>query len=499
VATALLSVAGLLGTTFASPALAQPGGAEVTNIGSGLELFVSRALIESLSGGAALRLHHPVPQGIALVADAPWEGNGCGYVTVFRDADRYRMYYRGGNYRITLQEYTEAHPPVYCYAESTDGIHWTKPDLGLCEFEGSRHNNTILTGLGTHSFAPFIDANPVCPPEARYKAIANGGGEHGVYAFRSPDGVHWSLMADKPVITKGAFDSQNLAFWDAPRGEYRAYFRDFRDGRDIRTCTSADFLTWGEPVWLDYDPGRTSELYTNQVLPYYRAPHLFLGFPTRYVDRGWTPSHDYLPQPEHRKVRAAPSPREGSAVTDGMFMSSRDGQHFSIWPESFLRPGLRTRDSWFYGDNYQAWGFVETRPAIADAPPELSLYATERYHQEEGGTAFRRYTLRIDGFVSVEAPLSGGELVTRPLVFAGRELVLNVSTSAAGSVRVELQDAGGAALPGFSLADCPEVFGDSLERPVLWKSGTDVSALAGRPIRLRLELRDADLYSIRFR
>ena len=490
-----LIAVGLLGVT-----LAQPGGPQVTDIASRLELFTDRALIESLSGGAALRMHRPTPQEIALVADAPWEGNASIYVTVFRDGDVYRMYYRGGQSKLTPQEYAEAHPSTYCYAESTDGIHWTKPDLGLVEFAGSRHNNIVLLGIGADSFAPFIDTNPACPPDAKYKAIANGGGGGaGLYVFRSPDGLHWSRVADKPVITKGAFDSQNLAFWDITRHEYRCYFRDFREGRDIKTSTSPDMATWSEPTWLDYAPGRSGELYTNQILPYYRAPHIFLGFPTRYVDRGWTPSHEYLPQLDHRHVRAGPSPREGSAVTEGMFMSSHDGQHFSIWPEAFLRPGLRTRDEWFYGDNYQAWGLVETKSAIADTPPEISLYATEGYHQEQGGTAFRRYTLRVDGFVSVEAPLSGGEMLTKPLTFSGRELVLNVSTSAAGSVRVEIQGVDGKPLPGYALADCPEIFGDSLGRPVAWKAGGYLSKLAGQPIRLRFELKDADLYSMRFR
>src|SRR5438105_3809151 len=114
-------------------------------------------------------------------------------------------------------------------------------------------------------------------------------------------------MRPEPVITRGAFDSQNVAFWDAERGEYREYHRDFRDGRDIRTATSQDFLHWVEPQFVSYSanvdpgqrnvvakdikdpvgkkypPGRVSELYTNQILPYQRAPHLLLGFPTRYT------------------------------------------------------------------------------------------------------------------------------------------------------------------------------------------------------------------------
>ena len=111
----------------------------------------------------------------------------------------------------------------------------------------------------------------------------------------------------------------------------------------------------------------------------------------------------------------------------------------------------------------------------------------------------RRYTLRVDGFASVQAPLSGGELVTKPLIFAGRELVLNFSASAAGSVGVELlRDQMNTPVEGFSLEDCVEVLGDDLERVVRWKDGRELGGLAGTPIRLRFVLRDADLYSFRF-
>jgi hypothetical protein len=185
-------------------------------------------------------------------------------------------------------------------------------------------------------------------------------------------------------------------------------------------------------------------------------------------------------------------------VTDGMFITSRDRKQFSVWPESFVRPGLRTRDSWFYGDTYQNWGLVETKSAIEDAPRELSLYVTERTGRETGAVV-RRYSLRIDGFVSLQAPLVGGELLTKLLTFAGSQLVLNVSTSAAGSVRIEIQSVDGQPIPGFAMADCHEVYGDDLERTVGWKGNPDLGALAGKPVRLRFEVRDADLYSFCFR
>ena len=114
--------------------------------------------------------------------------------------------------------------------------------------------------------------------------------------------------------------------------------------------------------------------------------------------------------------------------------------------------------------------------------------------------ALRRYTMRLDGFASVQAPLSGGELVTKPLIFDGRELVLNFSASAAGSIRVELlRDQMDMPIEGFGLEDCIEVLGDDLDRVVRWSGGSDLSKLSGVPLRLRFILKDADLYSLRFR
>lgn len=474
--------------------------AEPLHIGSRLELMVDDYLVEKLGGAAQLRMHRPIPREICLVLDAPWEGNGCGYVTVLRNGAAYRMYYRGAQNTVEGGKLGRAHEFVTCLAESADGLHWTKPELGIVEFEGSKKNNIIRIGELCHDFSPFVDANPACPPEARYKAVAALGMRKGLLAYQSPDGVRWSPMnAGKPVITQGAFDTQNIAFWDALRGEYRAYIRDFRDGlRDIRTATSKDFIHWTEPAWLAYPGAAKEHLYTNQVKPYFRAPHIFIGFPTRYIDRGWSPAMRALSELEHRELRAKANPRYGTALTEGLLMTSRDGLTFKRWPEAFLRPGLRLKDNWKYGDNYIAWHAVETASHLPNSPPELSLYAGEGYWTG-ASVHIRRYTLRMDGFVSASAPMSGGELLTRPFTFEGRQLVLNMSTSAAGSIRVEIQDADGRPVPGRALADCPDIFGDTLEHAVEWKDGSDVAALAGKPIRLRITLRDADLFALRFR
>ena len=161
--------------------------------------------------------------------------------------------------------------------ESKDGIHWTKPELGLIEFNGSKKNNIVLASgkmskvlADAGHIAMFKDTNPKCPKTQRYKAIVRSQKPNGLLAFGSPDGLHWSPMSDERVITKGAFDSQNLAFWDSERNEYRAYFRYFTERRrDILTATSKDFLKWSEPKPLVYPGAPKEQLYTqsNQTLP----------------------------------------------------------------------------------------------------------------------------------------------------------------------------------------------------------------------------------------
>lgn len=158
--------------------------------------------------------------------------------------------------------------------------------------------------------------------------------------------------------------------------------------------------------------------------------------------------------------------------------------------------GPERSNNWVYGDGYQSLGLIEVPAEDPTAPPELAFYADEGHWKE--GESLRRYTIRVDGFVSLHARHAPGEFVSRLLTFAGDRLTLNFATSAAGSVRVELQDAAGRAMAGFALADCDELFGDTLERTVTWRDRADVGALAGQPVRLRVVMSDADLYSLKF-
>lgn len=477
------------------------------DIGSRRELFVDDALISSMTGKAELRLHHPTPREIALRYDRPWEGNASGYPTIIQDGDVYRMWYRGHRYLLDDKPLRQAQAECVCYAESRDGIVWTKPLLGLFAWNGSKENNIVWMGdAATHNFAPFKDANPACPPEQRYKAVGGTISSKGLFAFQSADGIHWSRLSHEPVVTKGAFDSHNTAFWNPAQRRYSMYVRyfseaDFKGLRSIGVAHSTDFRTWSEPVGLNYPGSPPQQMYTNQIGPYARAPHILLGFPTRYVARPLT-EHARRLEPVETRAKFAASVKDsgsysGAEVTEGAFMSSRDGLNFRRWDEAFLRPGPQAEGRWIYGDNYQSYGLWETKSATPGGPAELSMHFNEGAWNDDLHCA-RRYTIRLDGFVSLHAPLSGGEIVTRPLVYSGKQLTVNYSTSAAGSLHVELQDGEGRPISGYSLADSTEHFGDTVDQIISWKGGADVSDLAGKTVRLRFVLRDGDLYSFRF-
>ena len=179
------------------------------DLGDRRELFIDDHLVGEMKN-VQLLVHQPVPQEIAVHCDKPWEGNGCGYYTVLHDEREsvYRMYYHAWQIPTGIEP---GGPLTIGYFQSADGIAWERPNLGLVEFEGSRENNIILDkmgdGKGCHDFSPFIDENPAAAPEARYKATGAGAAtDHGVWAYQSPDGIHWSPMADSPVLDKVAFD-----------------------------------------------------------------------------------------------------------------------------------------------------------------------------------------------------------------------------------------------------------------------------------------------------
>ena len=458
-----------------------------THIGSDRQLFVDDFWIDR-STDVKRKLHSPVSQGVVIPGDKPWDKGNIWAMTIINDDGKYRAWYRCDTEpEIALTRSGNA----AAYAESVDGINWEKPNLGIFELNGSKDNNIVWMGPGS-VLAPFKDPNPDVPEDQRYKAVAR---TRDLLALSSPDGIHWSLMQEEPLMTDGPFDSPQVLFWDDWKSEYVLYARgiagadpdvdpktvkgdpghEFKGGvRWIRRSTSKDFKDW-TPL-ENIDPGDTpfEHLYTNAAMRYERSPGTYLMFPMRYYpQRVYDPEWAYSP-----------------GVSDVAFMSSRDGFHFDrSFMEAYIRPGPDV-------DNWHDRAVSVNQGMIFTAPGEISLYVNEHMHLST--QAPRRYTLRTDGFVSVNAGYAGGEFTTHPFIFDGKALELNYSTSAVGTVKVEIQEESGSALPGFGLDDCPEMFADEIEGPVAWEGGGDVSSLAGKPVRLRFWMNDADLYAFKF-
>lgn len=461
----------------ADPRAASPPGP--VNVGTRWELFVDDWLIADRKD-AAFRLCAPERREVVLTTDAPWEGASSAYFSVVQDGNLVRLYYRGSDGGSDLSE-----KQVTCVVESRDGVHFSRPKLGIIEAAGTKENNVVWKGIESHNFAPFRDMNPNCKPDERYKALA--GLSHpgsnwqeeatpaGLFAFASADGIRWRKLRKARVQTQGAFDSLNLAFWDPIQARYACYSRTFQNKiRAIQSARSSDFLRWSDAIPNQYSAGVPAEhFYTNATLPCPGAEHVLLAFPKRFV-------------PERKRV-ASHSDR---GVSDAVFMSSRDGQHWDrTFLEAWVRPG-RDEKNWTDRNNMPAWGIAET------APGEWSMYISEHYRWPDNRV--RRLVLPRHRLASLNAGAKGGEFTTKPLMFAGDRLLLNYSTSAVGSIQVELRDEADRPLPGFALADATPLFGDELEAVVKWKATADVSSLAKKPVRLRFVLKDADLFALRF-
>ena len=426
---------------------------------------------------------------MAVRFDDPWARHG-GYPTVLLDGTTYRMYYKAGATSGADKDAGQC----TAYAESADGIHWEKPSLGMFEVAGEKQNNVTHFGNGptSHNFTPFIDRKPGVPDDQRYKALA-GTKETGLIAFASADGIHWRQLFDGPVFPittpETRYDSQNVSFWSEHEKCYLCYYRIFHNGiRTIVRAVSDDFQRWRDDARMGFSGTQLEQLYINQTHPYFRAPHIYVALAARFM-----PGRQVLTDEEGSAFGVGSHQGQGywHDVSEGVLLTSRGGwQYDRTFMEGFIRPG-RDRRNWTSRCNYPALGVVPT------GSDEMSLYVTRHNQQPSGHIA--RMTLRVDGFASLNAPYAGGEAVTKTIIFRGDELVLNYATGAAGHVLVELQDEAGVPLPEFSLGKCTPLIGDEVERAVSWTGGTSVGSVQGRPIRMRIAMKDADVYSFQFR
>jgi len=507
-------------------------------IGTKRQFFWNDQLLDMKMTNARLQLSdRPIRREIVLDFHEVWEGDFVGYSNFFYDEEinKYRMYYGVSvlkyGHRDNFGEVTDkaGEPDVrFCYAESEDGLHWVKPNLGLHEIAGNKDNNVIIPetdGNTLDNFFVYKDVNPNCPREERYKGIGydtideiterkSGVPSNRVLLYwKSADGIYF----DKPEILEleGRFDTLNTVYWNPEDQLYHIYFRDIHVDpsrqvpggsvttswvREIRHAVSKDFRNWSESEVICFQENAPDlQLYTNGVIPYYRGKHMWIGFPTRYYEYSeWLPNFDYLPAIDVRKHMIENlGPRSGLALTDCTFMCSENQKNWYRFEEAYFTPGPENQGNWFYGCCFPCIGHMETINEFGERELSMLMRVSKFVLENERlkkRAVMCRYTMRVDGFACVHADASDGHVLTKPFCFEGERLEMNFRTSAGGQVKVSLTDAEGNVLDGFAEAI---LFGDSIDRPVNFEG--ELKTLNGKEVRMKLEMKDAEVYSFTFK
>lgn len=455
----------------------------VIDVGDRTQLFIDRLFIE-ISNNIALHVVPPVKTNErTLVSDQPWEDATLNWFGVMDDGGKYRMWYEC----YDVEGWPSADDTSFCYAESVDGIHWNKPSLGLFSYHGSSENNILFRQIGpegarsrAHGVGVFKDMNAT--PDERYKAVSQGtftglDPPYRVAGMSSPDGLHWTRLP-RPICDVFA-DSQYSGFWDAKAGHYVLYGRVSGHGRAIGRAASPAFGHF-EPLGLvfqtdDLDPP-DSDLYNPAALKYPYADRVYLMFPSLY--------------------------RHAADTLDIHLAVSRDGIRWA-WPERgkpFVALGVA--GEFDGGSLYMAQGMLRSGDEIwqfySGSPLKHNEVDLDALAKPENRRVYSRVISRMDRLVSVDADEEGGGFTTPPLTFRGATLHLNVTTGTAGEVRVALLNVDGESIGGCTLEACIPITGDHLDTTVSWRGGVAIDDVAGQPVKLVVEMKDARLFGFRF-
>lgn len=462
-------------------------------------LFLDPALLVSTEN-LTVAINPPVRREVVLRPDRPWESLMFGFFSAtLQEGDRLRMWYMARDRKG---------PNYIAYAESTDGVNWIKPELGLVEYGGSTANN--LTNAGS-SIAPFVDLNAL--PTERYVAISNIKFPNGgVGRYYSADGLDWKH--DPSGFLMFPSDTLNVSFWDQRLGKYVVYLRGwtpkYRDvkrievdslakptgitptgkGRPSGKKESLRYLLDELPTVFacdEGDPSRT-DIYGMAAQPYPLDPTWYVAFPA-FLRRG-----EASDGPSRRGPDRGPVEVGFAGSRNGIAWQRYDRKPYASpslsSPEKcnmvFMSTGLAVKgdEIWQYANEFRSeHGDVAVREQMADAGNRDGVIV--------------RYVQRIDGFTALTAGHGTGTARTVPIRVTGDRLLLNVDTGALGEVQVGLRDEYGQPIEGFELDDCPPLQNNATGVAVAW-TGRDLAALKGSLVSIEFRMRRAKLFSFRF-
>ena len=482
----------------------------VHDIGSSKQVFIDWDLIEpgyGLSWGGERPTSWEMPHGVRIavhrpridlqpliVADRPWESMVTSMVTLMEDEGRYRMWYECWSLAEGDDSIGEAaYPTMLAYAESADGANWVKPRIGTVSFGGSTDNNLVYWA----SRGSSVFKDPSAPPDERYKLVCMSRG--GIGGAVSPDGLRWKSLEQLLVSADDAFEDQipDAARFDTERGRYVGYFRGWdrrnpglwHGRRTIAYAESDRFESWPVPQTIvapNVNDGPDTDIYTNSYAPWPGAPDAHLMFPGYYQ--------------RTRDVREV------------HLLTSRDGMHWHRPTSEPIIPCGEPGSGWGEGSWLAGAGLVSFHPGEWSLPVRPQSRSHNQYQFPTGPQNPPNWgelclaTWREDGFTSLEAESKGG-CSTMPIVFTGGRLEINAWTRFGGEIRIELADPSGEielnyktaeTVVGHTFEECDPISGDVLKHVVTWNGESDLSAWAGRPVRLRFSLRRARLFAFQF-
>ncbi len=468
------------------------------NLGGRRHVFLDDALIDKRQD-VTFRVHQPERVITNLRVDREWEpgarfGPGVPDVqSVFRVDGKFAMIYTSGTM-------WSGKPQATCLALSEDGVCWTKPDVGLIPWNGRTDNNIVMMddAQGSVLENPHPDA-----PEQRFLYVA-WQMQRGVYVYTSPDLRRWrrNETLALPFDTGGGVES----YWDDQRMSFVTFLRHEGAWTDVgrgpgRACACAEstdlFVTWPferlsrpgvrrgifslpsltDELPIAFAPNELGQVYRSRAAKYPAAPDTYVAFPWRYD--------------------TAANRRPGCEL-----MVSRDGVTWRGYGTQYY-----LNSDFQIADRQVIEALVDHGLSLHD--DRVVHFATARFTAHGGaaygGTeydsgihdAFLKLSLRRDGFVSLSATEAEGTVLTKPILLAGTELILNVDASQ-GECRVCVLDDKGNEISGLSFAECRPIRTNGNDHVVVWERDDTLRKLQGKPIRLKFYLRQADLYAMQF-
>jgi hypothetical protein len=461
-------------------------------------LFLDPAFVRN-AHGTALRVNRPQQRQLVIRPDRPWEKLMITFFLTVLDEPSSKG---GSKLRMWYVCRDADNQPNVAYAESDDGLEWRKPNLGIVDYHGSTDNN--LVGIPYLEGVVFRDPNG--SGDQKYIYVTNGKDE-GVVRYYSPDGLHWKHDAE-PLL-KFRPDTQNVTYWDERLGKYVLFLRawDISDVWEdrLRTVARLEVSDLTKPTGIK-PSARGTNPRGRQDLPRlaHEVPIVFrcddrdppncdvynmscVQYP---LDRRWLVGFPSFLQRE-KNISDGRVETQFAASSDSGITWHRYDRAVYVGPQlidtesanmSYMGTGMAVR-----GDELWQWG-TEYRTRHGDS--------ASRKVKTDG--SIYRYVQRVDGFISLDFDALDARCTTNAVSVDGDRLLLNVDTSALGTLRVGLLDESSKPLDGYELENCNPVRTNSTGAIVTWKDKKDLASLAGRKVKLALSGTRAKLYSFRF-